>query len=141
MANKILLEVVTPDKQLLNKEVDAVVATGVDGEFGVLYGHVPFLASLSIGELRFRDGNQTEFAAISGGFAEVTGKKITVLAEAAELAREIDVDRAKRARERAEQRMDQAAQEQLDYTRAEAALKRSMLRMRVVERASGMGGA
>ncbi len=141
MANKILLEVVTPDKQLLNREVDVVVATGVDGEFGVLYGHVPFLASLAIGELRFRDGNETIYAAVSGGFAEVTGKKITVLAEAAELAREIDMDRVKRARERAEQRMAQAQQEQIDYVRAEAALKRAMLRMRVVERSAGMGGA
>ena len=73
MANKIMLEVVTPDKLLLSKEVDVVVATGVDGEFGVLHGHVPFLATLDIGELRYRDGNQEEYAAIAGGFAEVTG--------------------------------------------------------------------
>ncbi len=134
MANKILLEVVTPDKLLVSKEVDVVVATGVDGEFGVLYGHVPFLATLAIGELRFRDGNNNEYAAIAGGFAEVTGEKVTILAEAAELAREIDVDRAKRARERAEQRLAKSQAEQMDYTRAEAALKRAMLRMRVVER-------
>ena len=139
MANKILLEVVTPDKLLLSKEVDVVVATGVDGEFGVLYGHVPFLSSLAVGELRFREGNETEFAAVTGGFAEVTGTKVTILAEAAELAREIDVDRAKRARERAEQRLAQAQQEAMDYARAEAALKRAMLRMRVVER--NVGGA
>jgi F-type H+-transporting ATPase subunit epsilon len=139
MANKILLEVVTPDKQLLSKEVDVVVCTGTDGEFGVLYGHVPFLASLAIGEMRFRDGNATDYAAISGGFAEVTGEKVTVLAEAAELAREIDIDRAKRARERAEQRLQQAQTEKIEYTRAEAALQRSMLRMRVVERAAGRG--
>jgi|Deesub1362A_J573_1020465.scaffolds.fasta_scaffold02285_1 F-type H+-transporting ATPase subunit epsilon len=137
MANKILLEVVTPDKLLISKEVDVVVATSVDGEFGVLYGHVPFLASLDIGELRFRDGDQTEYAAIAGGFAEVTGEKITILAEAAELAREIDVDRAKRARERAEQRLARAQQEEIDYARAEAALKRALLRMRVAERARG----
>lgn len=134
MANKILLEVVTPDKLLLSKEVDIVVATGVDGEFGVLAGHVPFLAALDVGELRFRDGNATDFAAVAGGFAEVTGTKVTILAEAAELAREIDVDRAKRARERAEQRLSQSKAEQMDFTRAEAALKRAMLRMRVVER-------
>ncbi len=134
MANKIMLEVVTPDKMLLSKEVDVVVATGVDGEFGVLHGHVPFLATLDIGELRYRDGNNEEYAAIAGGFAEVTGTKVTVLAEAAELAREIDVDRATRARERAEQRMGKIKQADMEYVRVETALKRAMLRMRVVGR-------
>ena len=139
MANKILLEVVTPDKLLLSKEVDVVVATGVDGEFGVLHGHIPFLASLAVGELRFRDGNQTDYAAITGGFAEVTGTKVTILAEAAELAREIDVDRAQRARERAEKRLSQAQKEQIDYARAEAALQRAILRLRLAQRGAGGG--
>jgi len=138
MANKILLEVVTPDSLLVSKEVDVVVATATEGEFGVLAGHVPFLASLDIGELRFRDGNLTEYAAVSGGFAEVTGEKMTILAEAAEMARDIDVDRAKRARERAEQRVAKSAQEQLDYVRAEAALKRAILRLRVVGKLAGV---
>lgn len=138
MANKILLEVVTPDKLLLSKEVDVVVATGTEGEFGVLYGHVPFLATLAVGEMRFRDGNDTDYAAVAGGFAEVTGTKVTVLAESAELAREIDVDRAKSARERAESRLAQAKSEDVDYARAEAALQRSMLRMRIVGRMSGI---
>ncbi|MFH1057921.1 MAG: F0F1 ATP synthase subunit epsilon [Pseudomonadota bacterium] len=134
MANKIKLEVVTPDKLLLSKDVDVVVCTGVDGEFGVLYGHVPFLSALAVGEMRFRDGNNLDYAAISGGFAEVTGEKVTILAEAAELAREIDLDRAKRARERAEQRLAKAAAEQQDYARAEGALQRAMLRLRVAEK-------
>ncbi len=140
MAKKILLEVVTPDKLLLSKEVDVVVATGVDGEFGVLHGHIPFLASLAVGELRFRDGNETDYAAITGGFAEVTGTKVTILAEAAELAREIDVDRAQRARERAEKRLNQAQKEKIDYARAEAALQRAILRLRLAQRGAG-GGA
>lgn len=138
MANKIKLEVVTPDKLLLSKDVDVVVCTGTEGEFGVLAGHVPFLSTLAVGEMRFRNGNETEYAAISGGFAEVTGTKVTVLAEAAELAREIDVDRAKSARERAEQRMAKAHGEELDYVRAEAALQRAMLRMKVAGRSGGM---
>ena len=96
---KFKLEVVTPDKLLVDREVESMVATGVDGEFGVLAGHVPFLATLGIGELRFDEGKGSEFAAVSGGFAEVTGEKVTVLAEAAELARDIDMDRASRARE------------------------------------------
>ena len=140
MAKKILLEVVTPDKLLLSKEVDVVVATGVDGEFGVLHGHIPFLASLAVGELRFRDGNETDYAAITGGFSEVTGTKVTILAEAAELSREIDVDRAQRARERAEKRLSQAQKEKVDYARAEAALQRALLRLRLAQRGAG-GGA
>ena len=134
MANKIQLEVVTPDRLLLSKEVDVVVATSVEGEFAVLYGHVPFLASLAVGELKFKDGGNTDYAVITGGFSEVTGSKVTILAEAAELAREIDVDRARRARERAEQRLAKSASEQINYARAEAALRRAMLRMRVAER-------
>ncbi len=138
MANKILLEVVTPDRLLVSKEVDVVVATSVEGEFGVLYGHVPFLANLAIGELRFKEGNATEYAAVAGGFAEVTSSKITVLAEAAELAREIDMDRAKKARERAEKRLVKSQAEQVDFARAEASLRRSMVRMRVAERGKGI---
>jgi F-type H+-transporting ATPase subunit epsilon len=134
MANKILLEVVTPDRLLLSKEVDVVVATSVEGEFAVLYGHVPFLASLAVGELKLKDGGNTDYAAINGGFAEVTGTKVTVLAESAELAREIDVDRARKARERAEQRLAKTASEQINYARAEAALRRALLRMKVAER-------
>lgn len=134
MANKILLEVVTPDRLLLSKEVDVVVATSVEGEFGVLAGHAPLLATLAIGEMRYRDGNALEYAAVAGGFCEVTGEKVTILAESAELAREIDIDRAKRARERAEQRLAKSQAEQLDFTRAEASLKRAMVRMRVSER-------
>jgi F-type H+-transporting ATPase subunit epsilon len=135
MANKILLEVVTPDKFLLHKDVDVVVATSVEGEFGVLAGHAPLLAALAIGEMRYRDGNALEYAAVAGGFCEVTGENVTILAESAELAREIDYARAKRARERAEQRLAKVFQpEQIDYARAEAALQRARVRMRVAER-------
>ncbi|KIX14524.1 F0F1 ATP synthase subunit epsilon [Dethiosulfatarculus sandiegensis] len=135
MANKILLEVVTPDKLLLSKEVEVVVATSIDGEFAVLYGHVPFLASLAVGEMRFKDGGNTEYAAIAGGFAEVTGTKVTVLAEAAELAREIDVNRAERAAERARERIEKAKTEGRDYVKAQAALHRAMLRIRMADKA------
>jgi F-type H+-transporting ATPase subunit epsilon len=138
MANKILLEVVTPDRLLLSKEVDVVVASSVEGEFAVLHGHVPFLASLAVGELRYKDGNDTQYAAVAGGFAEVTSTKVTVLAEAAEMAREIDIDRARKARERAEQRLAKSASEQLNHARAEAALRRAMLRMRVAERSKAI---
>jgi F-type H+-transporting ATPase subunit epsilon len=135
MAKSILLEVVTPERLLLSKPVEVVVCTGIDGEFAVLAGHVPLLAALDIGEMRYReDKGSDEYVAIDGGFAEVTGEKVTVLAEGAEMAREIDLDRAQRARERAEQRLAKSRADQQEYVRAETALKRAMLRLRLAEK-------
>jgi F-type H+-transporting ATPase subunit epsilon len=135
MAKSILLEVVTPERLLFSKPVEVVVCTGIDGEFAVLAGHVPLLAALDIGEMRFRDEKgSTEYVAIDGGFTEVTGEKVTVLAEGAEMAREIDVDRAQRARERAEKRIAKGRADMQEYVRAEAELKRAMLRLRLAEK-------
>jgi F-type H+-transporting ATPase subunit epsilon len=135
MAEKaLLLEVVTPDRLVLSTEADVVVCPGVEGQFGVLVGHIPFLSALEIGEMYFRKGGQTEFLAVSGGFAEVTGAKITIVAESAEKGREIDVERARRARERAEKRLAAAKTAEIDWARAEAALRRSMVRMKVAGR-------
>src|SRR5574341_1162165 len=94
MAGKILLEVVTPEKLLLSQQVDELIAPGVEGEFGVLPGHTHFLSMLKIGELRYRIGDQTNYMSVLWGFAEVTPKKVTILAEIAEKAEDIDVDRA-----------------------------------------------
>jgi F-type H+-transporting ATPase subunit epsilon len=134
MANKILLEVVTPDRKVLSAEADVVVCPGVEGQFGVLYGHIPFLSALDIGEMYYRDGGKTDYLAISSGFAEVSGTKVTIVAEAAEAGREIDIERARRAMERAEKRLAAAKTEQIDYTRAEAALRRAIMRMKVAGR-------
>lgn len=134
MANKILLEVVTPDRKVVTTEADVVVCPGVEGQFGVLYGHVPFLSALDIGEMYYRDGAKTEYLAVSGGFAEVTGTKVTIVAEAAELGREIDVERARRAMERAQARLAAAKTEAIDWARAEAALRRAMMRLKVASR-------
>jgi len=134
MANKILLEVVTPDRKVLSAEADVVVCPGVEGQFGVLYGHIPFLSALDIGEMYYRDGGKTDYLAISGGFAEVSGTKVTIVAEAAEAGREIDIERARRAMERAEKRLAAAKTEQIDYARAEAALRRAIMRMKVAGR-------
>ena len=131
MAEKLLLEVVTPDRKLLSAEADVVVLPGVEGQFGILYGHVPFLSALEIGEMYYRDGGKTEFLSVSGGFAEVTGKKVIIVAEAAEVGKEIDIERAKRALERAEKRMAMSRTENLDWARAEAALRRAIMRMKV----------
>jgi F-type H+-transporting ATPase subunit epsilon len=135
MAEKeLLLEVVTPDRLVLATEADVVVCPGVEGQFGVLPGHIPFLSALEIGEMYYRKGGQTEFLAVSGGFAEVTGEKVTIVAESAEKGREIDIERARRAAERAEKRLAAGKTAEIDWARAEAALRRSMMRMKVAGR-------
>jgi F-type H+-transporting ATPase subunit epsilon len=135
MAEKqLLLEVVTPDRLVLSTEADVVVCPGVEGQFGVLPGHIPFLSALEIGEMYYKAGGKTEYLAVSGGFAEVTGEKVTIVAESAEIGREIDVDRAKRALERAEKRLATAKTENIDWARAEAAMRRSLMRTKVAGR-------
>jgi len=135
MAEKeLLLEVVTPDRLVLSTEADVVVCPGVEGQFGVLVNHIPFLSALDIGEMYYRKGGQTEYLAVSGGFAEVTGAKVTIVAESAETGREIDLERARRAQERAEKRLAAAKTEEIDWTRAEAALRRSIVRAKVAAR-------
>ena len=135
MAEKqLLLEVVTPDRLVLSTEAEVVVCPGVEGQFGVLPGHIPFLTALEIGEMYYKAGGKTEYLAVSGGFAEVTGEKVTIVAESAEMGREIDVERAKRAQERAEKRLAAAKTEEIDWARAEAAMRRSLMRMKVAGR-------
>jgi len=135
MAEKqLLLEVVTPDRLVLSTEAEVVVLPGVEGQFGVLPGHIPFLSALEIGEMYYKAGGKTEYLAVSGGFAEVTGEKVTIVAESAEVGREIDVERAKRALERAEKRIAAGKTAEIDWARAEAALRRSMMRMKVAGR-------
>ena len=135
MAEKeLLLEVVTPDRLVLSTQAEVVVCPGVEGQFGVLPGHIPFLSALDIGEMYYKIGGKTEYLAVSGGFAEVTGEKVTIVAEAAEVGREIDVERARRAIERAEKRLASAKTEIIHWTRAEAAMRRSLMRMKVAGR-------
>ena len=135
MAEKeLLLEVVTPDRLVLSTEAEVVVCPGVEGQFGVLPGHIPFLSALEIGEMYYKAGGKTEYLAVSGGFAEVTGEKVTIVAESAEMGREIDVERAKRAQERAEKRLAAAKTENIDWARAEAAMRRSLMRTKVAGR-------
>jgi len=131
---KLRLEVVTPDHLVLSTDADVVVCPGVEGQFGVLVGHTPFLSALAIGEMYYRLGGATEHLCVSGGFAEVTGEKVTIVAEAAERSCEIDLERARRAQERAERRLAAAKTEEIDYVRAEAALRRAMVREKVASR-------
>jgi F-type H+-transporting ATPase subunit epsilon len=135
MAEKeLLLEVVTPDRLVLSTQAEVVVCPGAEGQFGVLPGHIPFLSALEIGEMYYKAGGKTEYLAVSGGFAEVTGEKVTIVAESAEIGREIDVERAKRALERAEKRLAVAKTENIDWARAEAAMRRSLMRTKVAGR-------
>jgi F-type H+-transporting ATPase subunit epsilon len=136
MAEKITLEVVTPKGAIVSDDVDIVTAPGFAGEFGVLANHAPFLSTIKVGTLRYKkDGSEVELM-ISGGFCEVSNNKITFLVESAEHGHEIDVDRALRAKERAEKRLLQAREKQdkFDRTRAEAALQRAMARLKIAQR-------
>jgi F-type H+-transporting ATPase subunit epsilon len=133
MAGNIRLEVVTPEREVVNEEVQIVMAPGSEGEFGVLVGHTPFMTSLKTGTLRYRDSKGTErFLFISGGFAEALPNKVTVLAESAERRRDIDAERARSAMERAQKRLA-ASKAEIDYVRARAALERALHRIRLVE--------
>jgi len=130
------LEVVTPQRLIVSDEVTELMAPGSEGYFGVLPGHAPFITTLDIGELTYRKGKDERHLAITWGYAEVRGDKVIILAGTAERAEEIDVERARRARERAETRMrdwmggDQA----IDFARAEAALYRALIRLQVAAR-------
>lgn len=136
MAEKIKLEVVTPKGAIISSDVDIVTAPGYAGEFGVLANHAPFLSTLKVGTLSYKKDGTEEELMISGGFCEVSNNKITFLVESAERGSEIDVDRALRAKERAEKRLLRAREQQdkVDRTRAEAALQRALTRLRIAER-------
>lgn len=130
------LEVVTPERVLVSREVDTVVAPGNEGEFGILPGHIPFLSGISPGELRYEADGKKEFMAVVEGFAEVSDDRVSVLVDAGEKAHEIDIERAQNAMERARERLErERGAEDVDFLRAEAALKRAMIRIKVAEKA------
>ncbi len=130
MSTALQLEVVTPDKQVVNESVDYVSCPGVDGEFGVLKSHVALLSALKVGVLRFDKDGKQEHVFISGGFADVNDNVVTVLAESAELAKNIDKNRAQKAQQRAEERLAQK-QDSMDVARAELALRRALVRQSI----------
>jgi F-type H+-transporting ATPase subunit epsilon len=133
MAEKLILEVVTPQKAVVSETVETVVAPGSEGEFGALKGHTTFLTSLKVGTLRYKDTNGKERVLfVNGGFAEVLPDKVTILAESAEREQDIDVVRAQAAKERAEQRLANRAAG-IDLLRAELALRRAIHRLKVAQ--------
>ena len=129
------MEVVTPERVVVSEDVLGVVAPGSMGEFGILPGHVPFLTSLVPGELRYNSGSRAERLAVSSGFAEVSNNRVSVLVDAAEKAQEIDIERAKKALERARERLAmERGKQDVDHLRAEISLKRAIARIKVVQK-------
>ncbi|MFZ5569169.1 MAG: F0F1 ATP synthase subunit epsilon [Thermodesulfobacteriota bacterium] len=131
MAGNIQLEIVTPEKEVVKEEAQIVVAPGELGDFGVLVGHTSFMTTLKTGTLRYTDAKgQERQVFVSGGFAEALPEKVTILAESAERRKDIDLERAKSALERAQKRLEEHRQD-LDFTRAKAALERAIHRIRI----------
>ena len=136
LPEKLRLEIATPDHLVLTEGVDEVILPSVEGYMGVRPGHAPLLAALDVGEISFRIGSEEKYLACSGGFAEVLADSVSILAETAEPAEEIDVERAERAREQAEVRL-KAEPAEHEFNRAEVALKRAISRSRVHGRVAG----
>jgi F-type H+-transporting ATPase subunit epsilon len=132
---KIRCEIVTAERTVFEDDVDMVVAPGSEGQLGILPHHAPLMTTLTYGELIIhREGQADEFIAIGGGFLEVGLDHVTILADSAERAEEIDLERAEAAQRRAEDLMAQKQVEDVDFARAEAALRRSMIRLKVARR-------
>lgn len=126
------VEIMTPERLVLETQADSVVVPAADGELGILTNHAPLLAQLQAGEIRLRRGNELELFAVSGGFVEVEHNKVSVFAETAEMAQEIDVERAKQAAEAAKQAL-RSPQNEIDLAMAELSLRRALARIRAVE--------
>lgn len=134
MAEAIQLEILTPEKVVLNESVESVTAPGTLGEFGVLPGHAPLVSTLGTGEVRIKKDNQDQFLAISGGFAEVGNNKVTILAETAEPLNEIDIKRAEAAKTRAEEKRKTLTAGDVLLIETEEALARAQNRIRAASR-------
>ncbi len=132
MAEKLTLDIVTPYGHVFTGEVDEIVAAGSDGELGILPDHIPLITTLKIGMLTYRNGSETAHFFVNWGYAEVGPDKVTIIADSAEKSEDIDVERARKAMQRAEERLKQI--EKFDEGRARAALERSMMRVQIAEK-------
>ena len=130
----ISLEIVTAERVVYSEDVDVVVAPGVEGQLGILPQHTPLMTMLEPGELMVRQSGEEQSMFVSGGFLEVQGNKVTVLADTAERAEEIDAERAEEARHRAEERIGEPVTAGLDLARAQASMMRSLMRLKVAEK-------
>ena len=136
---KFLLEVVSPEKLLFSEYVNQVSAPGTDGDFGVLPGHCHFLTTLRIGELQYWIGEETQYMSVLWGFAEVTPTKVTILAEIAEKAEDIDVERARAAVAKAEEHLERGGIPS-EVEEAKVSLEKARLRQKVAERLQNKPG-
>jgi len=125
------LDIVTIERLIYSGEVDMVIVPGIEGELGILPHHAPLLTALKYGELRVRRGDDEDSYAIGGGFMEVLPLQVTVMADTAERAEEIDLERAEHARQRAQERLLDQAQEDVDFSSATSSLQRSLTRIKV----------
>lgn len=128
-----LLEVVTPERIVYSQDVNMVIVKGAAGELGILPNHIPLVTPLKIAPVTIKKGNSSEHLAVNGGFMEVRKEKVVILAESAETPGDIDVERARAAKGRAEQRLA-SKQDEIDFRRAELALQRAMNRLDVVSK-------
>jgi F-type H+-transporting ATPase subunit epsilon len=128
------LQIVSADRMLVNEQVDEVEIPGAEGYFGVLPGHTPLLAALHVGELWYRQGKDVHYLSVAFGFAEVQPDRVTILAQVAEHADEIDITRAEAAKRRAEERIAKPTPDN-DFERARIALMKSLIRLQVASRA------
>jgi F-type H+-transporting ATPase subunit epsilon len=131
---KIQLDIVTPERGVVSEAVDELILPGSEGYLGVRPGHAPLLTALQVGAIEYRKGTEVSYLAVSWGFAEVLPDRVSILAETAEKASEIDVDRARRARERAENRLKKPDPD-TDFRRAQVALQKALIRLQVAARA------
>ena len=127
------LELVTPDRAVVRESVDEIQIPGSEGYLGVLPGHTPLLTSLQVGELWFRQGGETSYAAVAFGFAEILPDRVTILAQMAERAEDIDVERAQEAERRARERLNKSVAN-VDFERARIALMKSLMRLQVASK-------
>jgi F-type H+-transporting ATPase subunit epsilon len=134
LPTKLTLEIVTPDKSLVREDVDEVQVPGSEGYLGILPGHTPLLATLKVGELWYRIGQEKHYLAIAFGFVEVLPDRVTILAHVAERAQDIDIGRAEAAKRRAEERLAKP-QGDMDFERARVAMMKSLIRLQVASRA------
>lgn len=133
MAETFQLEIVTPEKMVVRDAAEEMQIPGKRGYLGILPGHAPLITELAVGEITYRAGGYTHHLAVAWGFAEVLPDKVTVLAETAERAEEIDVRRAQEAKQRAEERL-KSANPETDFNRAAIALQRAETRLDVAEK-------
>ena len=138
MAGTFQLQIVSADRSIVDETVDEIQVPGAEGYFGVLPGHTPLLALIGTGELWYRQGATTSYVSLSGGFAEVQPDRVTILAQIAERADEIDIARAEAAKRRAEERLHSSAPD-MDFERARIALLKSLIRLQVATRARVRG--